>query len=257
MSDKVADMKPEGEKPQPDAPPENDGSESKPVTGATLLEALGDRKEAGEYLKLLGAEISKLEQSRTRHAYLVWLLMAAFFVASQGFGQIPLFSFEKLDRGLLLKVIPAIMAFYYYITISRTLLIRELGAIYSKLADGLYPSEWFPFAELVSPGSFMRAERFLNLKRPNEEMLGYIFLVGLIVTIAVWSPVLVFFYAYYYLLATYPLEDWILRLSAIFGIVFMTQALVVMRGNFLLARQAHGGPMRLNITPLFVRKENL
>jgi hypothetical protein len=222
-----------------------------------LIQALGDRKEAADYLKLLGAEIAKLEISRTRHAYLVWLLVGAFFVISQKLGQVPLLSFEKIDRDLLLKGIPPAIAFFYYISISRTFLIRELGSMHVALAEELYPSEKFQFAEYISPGSFMRTERYLHRARPQDEMLGYIFFLGIIVTSAVWLPLLAFFYAYYILLTTYPFEDGILRLSLIVGIVFITQALVILRGNFLMVNQGVGGKVRLNREPMFIVEKKL
>lgn len=232
-----------------------DASKMSSTDRSELIQALGGRKEAGDYLKLLGDEIKRLEVSRTRHAYLVWLLVATFFVIYENLGQLPLFSYEKIDKDLLLKAIPAAIAFFYYVSVSRNFLIRELGSMFIAVAEGLYPSDAYPFAEYISPGSFMRTEKFLHLTRPQHEMLGYIFMLGLVVTATVWVPIVACFYDYYLLLTMYPFDDWPLRISLIVGIVFMTQALVITEGNRRMVKQGLGGNVRLNMQPMFVVKK--
>lgn len=217
-------------------------SEKKVTTPKQELDTfVRDRREdAFTYLKLLKEEIAKAELTRTRHAYICWTLVIAFFLLNSNLGQLHLFGFEKLDRSLLLKSIPAAIAMAFYVTLSRQFVLRELGGISFELGERLFPGENFPFYEYIQGGSFMRAERLLNLARPAEQ-LSTIFMLGLIVTVVAWGPLAACLYGYFVLLSEYGIGDDVVRVSVIVGLAFLAQAMVIESGNRALVRQDMGG----------------
>lgn len=207
------------------------------------------RDQAIEYLKLLKEEITKTDRSRTRHIYAAWLMVGMFLLLDSNLAQLRFEVFEKLDSTVLLKVLPAAIMASYYLMMSRAFVARERLGMYDALSVRLFPGKFYPFDDYIRPTHFMLSERLLNAYRPRDEIPLHNGILALIVSMTMYGPAIAGIYAYYVTIKRYSLEDGLESISASVGLICFLQALVVLRGMHLMARQDREGGGRLLQSP--------
>jgi hypothetical protein len=197
----------------------------------------GNRLEALEYLKMLRDEITKSDQSRSRYTLLTWLLGAIFMLMDFNAISLKIDLFEKFDQVLIYKMLPAATICCYYIMMSRIFVQRERLVIYFEISRRLFPCKNFPLNYYIKPTHFMLAERLLNISRPRHEVLGNVFVLGLIVTVTTYGPIAIAVYGYYSLLTKFGITDPYIVISFAVGCAALIQALVSLRGTSVMNKQ--------------------
>lgn len=199
------------------------------------------RSDAIDYLKMLREEITKTDSSRTRYTFATWTLVGIFVLVDIGAVSLKIDMFEKADQVLISKFLPAAILSCFYLMMARMFVQRERLAIFSELARRLFPSKSFPLSLYIKPSHFMLSERILNLVRPDEEMLGNVFMLGVITAATVYGPIVFAMYGYYSLVTKFGISDIYVLISMAVGAVAFIQAMVSLRGSYVMSKQDREG----------------
>lgn len=193
--------------------------------------------EAMEYLKMLREEITKSDASRTRYTFSTWSLVAIFALMDIGAVSLKIEMFEKTDQILVYKLLPAAILCCFYLMMTRMFVQRERLVIFFEISRRLFSCKSFPLNYYIKPTHFMLPERLLNLSRPENEMLGNVLMLGLIVTATVYGPIAFALYGYYSLISQFGFADVYVLISIVVGAVALIQGTVSLRGNHVMNRQ--------------------
>lgn len=199
------------------------------------------RSDAMEYLKMLREEITKTDSSRTRYTFLTWTLVGIFVLVDIGAASLKIDMFEKTDQILVSKFLPAAILCCFYLMMARMFVQRERLVISNELARRLFPSKSFPLSLYIKPSRFMLAERILNLIRPDKKILGNVLMLGVIIAVTVYGPILFSIYGYYSLVAKFGFSDTYVLISIAVGTVPFIQAMVSLRGSHVMSKQDREG----------------
>lgn len=201
---------------------------------------LRSRSEAVEYLKMLREEITKTDASRTRYTFLTWLLVAILALMDVSAVNLKIDLFEQIDQVLVYKLLPAAILCSSYLMVARMFVQRERLVIFFEISRRLFSCKSFPLNYYIKPTHFMLSERLLNLSRPKKEMLGNVLMLGIIVTVTVYGPIVFALYGYYSIFNKFGPRDLYVLISFAVGAVALIQAVVSLRGSRVMNKQDGG-----------------